>query len=219
MRTSYSTLDNFNIIPMSQFQRDFFLIRSSLLPQYTKSLPNVNVPQGDLTNPNYFDFISFSQYTTILRTLKDPSIYSIESQPVLDEDGEAGGDFKDVAISIRDDLRGKDVFEVFRREVGEEVLGWLKERGEVGGGKGVEGVGRILDLFKRMGYVTDWKCFEEKGFVVVETEGNVNDWGIKCLKKEKLDNDFIRMVVEAWGREEGNETLVYVKNGRYKIVR
>lgn len=72
---------------MDQFQRDFFLIRSAEYQTYTAGLGPGAVTQGDLTDPNYFDFISFAQYATISRDISDrpPQIFE-EQIPEVDEE-------------------------------------------------------------------------------------------------------------------------------------
>jgi len=45
------------------------------------------VQQGDLTDPYYFDFISFAQYATIDREMKDPPIVFEEQVPTETENG------------------------------------------------------------------------------------------------------------------------------------
>ena len=63
MRTSYKVADELDFVPMNEFQKDFFLLRQTEWDPYRKQLPKVT--QGDLADPNYFDFISFAQYATI----------------------------------------------------------------------------------------------------------------------------------------------------------
>lgn len=83
MRSSYNAVDELNFVPMDQFQRDFFLIRQAEYLPYTDSLGPGLVKQGDLTDPYYFDFISFAQYRTIYRDMSvDPLKIFEEKQPV-----------------------------------------------------------------------------------------------------------------------------------------
>mmetsp|Transcript_60996 Transcript_60996/g.149357 ORF Transcript_60996/g.149357 Transcript_60996/m.149357 type:complete len:373 (-) Transcript_60996:32-1150(-) len=83
MRSSYNALDELDCVGMDQFQRDFFLIRSSEYEAYTKALGDGLVKQGDLTDPYYFDFISYAQYRTIDRELTtDPLMVFEEMQQV-----------------------------------------------------------------------------------------------------------------------------------------
>jgi len=83
MRASYNTLDALDCVAMDQFQRDFFIIRQAEYEPYVKSLGQGYVQQGDLTDPYYFDFISFAQYSTINREIsqKPPLVFE-EKQPV-----------------------------------------------------------------------------------------------------------------------------------------
>ena len=74
---------------MDQFQKDFFFIRQAEYLPYTASLGPGLVKQGDLSDPYYFDFISFAQYATIYRDVTvDPPMVFEEQQPVIvgDED-------------------------------------------------------------------------------------------------------------------------------------
>mmetsp|Transcript_30730 Transcript_30730/g.60828 ORF Transcript_30730/g.60828 Transcript_30730/m.60828 type:complete len:463 (+) Transcript_30730:11-1399(+) len=72
MRASYNVLDELDCVPMDQFQRDFFLIRQAEYQTYVDGLGGFGtVSQGDLTDPNYFDFISFAQYSAISRDVND----------------------------------------------------------------------------------------------------------------------------------------------------
>merc|ERR1712157_373453 len=69
--------------PMDQFQRDFFLLRQAEYLPYCESLGPGLVQQGMLSDPAYFDFISFAQYATISREINNnpPAVFE-ESQPV-----------------------------------------------------------------------------------------------------------------------------------------
>jgi hypothetical protein len=69
--------------PKDQFQRDFFIIRQAEYEPYVKDLGPGIVQQGDLTDPFYFDFISFAQYAAINREIsQDPPAVFTEKQPV-----------------------------------------------------------------------------------------------------------------------------------------
>jgi hypothetical protein len=84
MRSSYNAMDELDCVPMDQFQKDFFFIRQAEYLPYLNSLGAGLVKQGDLSDPYYFDFISFAQYATIYRDVNiDPPMVFEESQPVL----------------------------------------------------------------------------------------------------------------------------------------
>jgi hypothetical protein len=84
MRSSYNALDELDCVPMDQFQKDFFFIRSAEYLNYVNHLGPGLVKQGELSDPYYFDFISFAQYATIFREISiDPAVVFEEQQPVL----------------------------------------------------------------------------------------------------------------------------------------
>ncbi|GKY96109.1 hypothetical protein MPSEU_000571300 [Mayamaea pseudoterrestris] len=92
MRSSYNALDEIDCVAMDQFQRDFFLIRQAEYEPYVNALGPGIVQQGDLTDPYYFDFISFAQYQTINREItKDPPSVFIEKQPIQTQGGDENG--------------------------------------------------------------------------------------------------------------------------------
>lgn len=79
-RTSYNVADWLNFTPMNLFQRDFFLFRQNEWDSYRKFHPNVL--QGDLAQPEYFDFISFSQYATLSYSIvKSQKVFTEVSGP------------------------------------------------------------------------------------------------------------------------------------------
>jgi len=87
MRSSYNALDELDCVGMDQFQRDFFLLRQAEYLPYIESLGPGSVSQGDLADPNYFDFISFAQYATINREMSgNPPMVFEERQGVADDD-------------------------------------------------------------------------------------------------------------------------------------
>ena len=111
-----------------QFQRDFFLIRSSEYQNYVGTLGPGMVQQGDLTDPYYFDFISYAQYTTINREATvDPPLVFTEQQPVDMGPNEPN---KFVPVVIKRDptiLPNDQLVPEHGRRVGRKVLDKLKE--------------------------------------------------------------------------------------------
>ena len=82
MRASYNALDQIDCVAMDQFQRDFFFIRQAEYLPYIEQLGPGIVQQGMLTDPYYFDFISFAQYATISREINNsPASVFQEQQP------------------------------------------------------------------------------------------------------------------------------------------
>jgi hypothetical protein len=85
-----------------------------------------SVKQGELVDPNYFDFISFAQYATIARDMRDPPGVFEEMQPV-----EVGEDepqtFVPVAVRRDTDIRIADLPAEHGRMVGRAILSRLNE--------------------------------------------------------------------------------------------
>ena len=80
MRSSYNALDQIDCVAMDQFQRDFFFIRQAEYQPYIEQLGPGVVQQGMLTDPYYFDFISFAQYATIAREISESPLSIFEEQ-------------------------------------------------------------------------------------------------------------------------------------------
>jgi len=130
MRSSYAATDALDIIAMNLFQRDFFIIRSAEYEPYTKQLGPGYVKQGDLTDPSYFDFISFAQYTTVNRALSDPPTIFEEQQPVENKD-DAGSDSstpqKFETVVIRRTIPNNQLLYEYDKLVGRAILQYIDD--------------------------------------------------------------------------------------------
>ncbi|WIA08996.1 hypothetical protein OEZ85_008410 [Tetradesmus obliquus] len=72
MRSSYDAVDALDFIPKQQFEAKFWKLRQSELEGYNYLYSPIKMRAGDLSDPLYFDFISFSQYATISREMGQP---------------------------------------------------------------------------------------------------------------------------------------------------
>lgn len=63
MRSSYQAVDKLSFVPSDEFQKSFFLYRQSEWEDYRGNYPGLM--QGDLTDPRYFDHVSYCQYAVI----------------------------------------------------------------------------------------------------------------------------------------------------------
>lgn len=129
MRASYNAMDEIDCVAMDQFQRDFFFVRQAEYLPYTNALGPGMVKQGELSDPYYFDFISFAQYATIYRDITiDPPMVFEEQQPIIVGVGE---DEKQEYIStvVRRDPSLKNSMLAQRHEelVGAAILDKLTE--------------------------------------------------------------------------------------------
>jgi hypothetical protein len=127
MRASYNAVDDIDVVPMDQFQRDFFLVRQAEYKTYADSLGPGAMQQGDLADPNYFDFISFAQYSAISREIVDPQSVFEEQRPV--DVGDDEPQRFDTVVVRRDPSLGKgDLPQRHSQLVGRAILDKLIER-------------------------------------------------------------------------------------------
>jgi hypothetical protein len=103
------------------------LIRRSEYEPYVKSLGPGLVQQGDLTDPYYFDFISFAQYETINREISQNPPFVFEEQQPVDQGDDKPQKFVSVLIkrnpSLTNDMLGPE----HSRLVGSAILDRLEE--------------------------------------------------------------------------------------------
>lgn len=128
MRSSYNALDDLNCIPMDQFQRDFFIIRQAEYEPYVDSLGQGLVRQGDLTDPYYFDFISYAQYHTINREItQNPPYIFEEKQPVEVGEGKSQ-EFTTVVVRRDPSIANQMLPLEHSKRVGKSILDQFDER-------------------------------------------------------------------------------------------
>jgi hypothetical protein len=126
LRSSHATTDFLDIVAMNQFQRDFFLIRSAEYEPYLEQLRGY-VKQGDVTDANYFDFISFAQYLTINRVLSDPAVIFEEMQPIQDDDSKDDAPQRFQSVVVRRTLRNDQLVPSFDAKLGSAILQHLQD--------------------------------------------------------------------------------------------
>lgn len=127
MRSSYNAVDEIDVVAMDQFQRDFFLVRQAEYRTYADALGVGAMTQGDLADPNYFDFISFAQYATINREIVDPPSVFEEQQPVDAGEGEPQR-FERVVVRRDASLANGDLPKRHAELVGGAILDKLDEK-------------------------------------------------------------------------------------------
>jgi len=130
MRSSYKVLDELDCVPMDQFQRDFFLLRQAEYEPYVKALGPGMVQQGDLTDPYYFDFISFAQYLAINREISLDPPYVFEERQPEDDDSDTDEPQRFVTKVVRRDrsITNDMLADEHSRRVGALILKHFDER-------------------------------------------------------------------------------------------
>jgi hypothetical protein len=83
--------------------------------------------QGDLADPNYFDFISFAQYSTISREINNSYVFFEEQQPVEVGEGEPQK-FVKVVVKRDPSLTISDLARKHTEIVGNAILEKLNEK-------------------------------------------------------------------------------------------
>lgn len=238
MRSSYNAVDELDIVAMDQFQRDFFLIRQAEYKYYSDALGAGAMQQGDLADPNYFDFISFAQYATISREIVNPPSVFEEQQPV--EVGEGQPQKFDAVVVRRDPtIRNSDLPRIHTEIVGNAILDKLIEKfGETASAiptiepgsrpdadKFLAAIKQMVNLFTLSGFA--W----EGGASMVQSGSSIKDtqftiiftspatlWSGQSLeaKKAAVMNDFALKTVKAMATRAGyklvNDSVKYKGN-------
>jgi hypothetical protein len=131
MRSSYNALDQIDCVAMDQFQRDFFFIRQAEYQPYIEQLGPGVVQQGMLTDPYYFDFISFAQYATISREIQESPLAIFEEQQpgedVAADDGDAPQTFVTTVVRRNPSLTNDMLATRHGQLVGKAILDRLEE--------------------------------------------------------------------------------------------
>ena len=250
MRQSYAVFDNMDICAMDQFQRDFFLIRSTYYEDYVKSLGG-RVTQGQLTgtcaqgatsslpwpwtshcslrpallhrsalaDPNYFDYISFSQYRTFNYELVKPAKVFVEQQAILPDDPDydpSSGEitkFRSTAIQRPADLMDDQMLPLVHSErVGRSILKFFDETfgnnsvsarrfraGDVAAM--TSNVQKLLDLFLICGYALEGRvtmAASNDKMMILEMTSPATLWSEKALKDFPLSNSFVLKTTAAY---------------------
>lgn len=193
MRSAYDAADDLDFVAMDNFQVRFWKLRQSEVEPYTLQYSPLKVKYGDLTDPLYFDFISFAQFATISNEMKTGEV-------VFQEKNGADGELKTVRrdASI---MQNSLLPLAFARKAGNHIYQRLLE-GFEGENFNVprpcpptsdskcllEGINRLLELFVGQGYALNANVEEvesEKYSDVfklrVRVQGSSTLWGMRTL--------------------------------------
>ncbi|CAM9766324.1 unnamed protein product [Chrysoparadoxa australica] len=197
MRSSYAVADELDFIPMDQFQKQFFLFRQGEWLDYKEA--HTGIQQGDLTSPDYFDFISFAQYSAISTAMD-------KGEMVFVEKVNAAGDEQMVRRDpslLNAQLPGEHA-----NRVGQRILAYMTEtfgpttRPSVGRERAeyVTGVERILNLFRLNFYTVEAAVLPLDDGLQISVTAPATLWGQQVLaqKGTSLRNDFEAKTVSAY---------------------
>ncbi|KAI8463524.1 MAG: hypothetical protein J3K34DRAFT_389034 [Monoraphidium minutum] len=228
---SYDAADVLDFVSMERFQISFWKYRQSEIEQYTLQYKPLTFKAGDLTDPLYFDFISYSQYATLSRALRAPEKvfeerYSCEDLGPDDDESACSETLTRVVrrpAAFDDDAA---LPQAFSDAAGDRIYNGLVGgfRGEDFGGPppaprgaGLRelagGVGAILGIFKGRGYCLDAAVSEVEeaagggggGRFVVRVTGPATLWGLTALAGQRalVANTHDAMAVAAYLRASG----------------
>jgi len=190
------------------------------------------VKQGDLTNPYYFDLISFAQHVAIHREVtQDPPMVFIEEQPV--EQGEGKPPRVNTVVVKRDpSITNDKLVPEHGRRVGSLILDGLEEtfgdsaaaipkiepNSRPSADVFVGAVKQMVNLFLINGFAfganvsvvgggsTKSGTANSDGFQIsIELDSPATLWGGRVLQHEQpdLDNNYVRKVTEEMARRAG----------------
>jgi hypothetical protein len=71
LASGYDTADRLDFIAMQDFQKDFWLLRGAEWEPYTLQYSPLKITQGDLSDPQYFDFIAAMQFSSVTIAMKN----------------------------------------------------------------------------------------------------------------------------------------------------
>ena len=204
MRSSYNTVDELDFCAMDAFQKRFFLIRQDeWQPYLARARAALGRPpeQGDLTDPLYFDFISFAQYETINDFLKRP-------RKLFEELVSAEGETRVVARNASSVADDRLLAAEHGRRVGDKVLDFVLERFAATSYTQVQvspelspvaveaNAQKLVTLLAVLGFSIDSVAERRGNKLLVTFIGAANCWGLRSLSqgnplaRPPLVNDF-----------------------------
>ncbi|CAM9397113.1 unnamed protein product [Scytosiphon promiscuus] len=215
MRSSYQqVVDDLDFVPMDEFQKQFFLLRQAEWMPYKENFPRIK--QGDLTDPDYFDFISFAQYASVADAIRNGRDFFEEK---VGADGEKRTVQRDA--DFKDNAR---LPEEHARRVGDKILTYCTETfgstklgPAVGQGFSVaelrEGCDRIMNLLRLNFYMLDYTVAADldRRLLTVRATAPTTIWGQQVLaqRRDRPVNDFEAKVLLAYMRACGFGGAVY----------
>lgn len=222
MRAAYDSVDELGFVPMDEFQKAFWLQRKSEQEAYLQQYAPLRMDVGQLSDPLYFDYISYAQWQTIDRQMR-------RGRTVFEEKRGADGASKTM---VRDDA---SLPSALHRSVGDKILRGLQEgfrdasfdgparldRGSARPEDVMVGVKKILQAFVDGGFCL--QCVVDD--VVLSTndvdpsqfhvrvEGAANAWAVQALQSHnaKVRNDYDALAVDAYMRQCGKAATYDVR--------
>jgi len=200
MRTSYNVADQLDYTPMNDFQREFFLFRQQEWEDYKSFLPNTM--QGDLTDPYYFDFISFCQYATIASGMRNGRMLF---QELVGAEGSPELVSRDPALADNALLPAAHA-----QRVGDALLAAICDKykelspkvpRDITATALIEGVRGLMDIFEINDYLLQYRLDKLDDGFELALVAPATLWSQQVLgRRQDLANDFEAKVASAFLR-------------------
>ncbi|KAL0035664.1 hypothetical protein WJX79_006735 [Trebouxia sp. C0005] len=220
LRSTYDAVDALDFIAMDQFQIQFWKTRQAEYEPYLLQYSPIRVRQGDLTDPLYFDFISFAQYSTVGTIIpKGLQVFKEFCEDCPDQSKTVRRDatFKDnSALPAQVALRTGDfIYDGLRNGFREEIFPGTPEPLTASQSALVpERVQKLLSVFVDRGFAIKAQVTAENtaanklnggGAFTVRMEAPANLWGVGALQsRQALMVDAVdAMTVQAYLRASG----------------
>lgn len=207
MRSSYDALDQLDCVAMDQFQRDFFIFRQAEYETYQKELGPGMIYQGPnrknpdimcpcISDPYYFDFLSFAQYATINREItKDPLL-------IFEERADDGVNLTPRVVRRDPTLTNNLLASTHERLVGDAIVNRFEDLvGPVVGQEKtlLELLTLLIQFFVINGYARDGKVTGTSQQVEIELQAPATLWSGTALqfRHSQLHNSFVSKAAES----------------------
>mmetsp|Transcript_10717 Transcript_10717/g.66051 ORF Transcript_10717/g.66051 Transcript_10717/m.66051 type:complete len:291 (-) Transcript_10717:721-1593(-) len=222
MRAAYESVDELGFVSMDAFQKAFWLQRRSEQEAYLQQHAPLRVDVGQLSDPLYFDYISYAQWQTIDRQLRRGRAVFQEKQGADDA----------TKTTVPNDA---SLPSALHRSVGDKILHGLQEGYQDDTFDGparldrvssrpedvMVGVKKILQVFVDRGFclqcVVDDVVLSEDDVEAsqyhVRVEGAANAWAVQALQSHdaKVRNYYDALVVDAYMRQCGRSATYDVR--------
>ena len=214
LRSTYETVDALDMMAMDTFQINFWKSRQSEWEPYTQQYSPLKIEQGKLTDPLYFDFISYTQFKVVAKEIP-------KSQSVFEERSGAEGTTK----VIRRDANLSDnklLPAVLAQRLGDTVYARMRYGFEgtdfdvpepaFGGDvdEAAAGMRKLVNAFVRKGYAL-------KSSVEVVKNGVGDAQRVVTIKLDGPATLWSAQALASRGVNPGNEYLGYALTGYLRL--
>lgn len=223
LRSGYESVDELNFVAMDRFQQEFFEVRSVAWEKWIQE--NIGMRQGMLTDPRYFDFISYAQMLTIQKFMRQPFAVFQERYNVVDGKWDTRVVQRDVASLVTPN----DILHAFRKNLGNRIYARMLDT--VGYPAAVKNgdVTKVLDAIKEAyGYFfISGFCLKLNAQYDVEKRTCTADmvapailWSSRALRQlQGIPNDYDIFTVNAFLRASNIRASVETKISGSSVVR